>query len=206
MNDHLSVKLSPWCYLFYFCIVSGYVCSLFGEPDTTADALTEDARPFIIALKPAVTYRYPVGELAHEWAPYITGGLLVDLPTYTNNFIFRIALEAGKIKSKNIESFDYTIFHPSLSLCYTIKIANNVLLRPRIGVTSTTIHISDESIVRNLDLMATWESEFGALVGIEPSFRFNKLEFSLPAGYTRIFSSPHPFSYTSISFTVGVHI
>ncbi|MBD3322232.1 MAG: hypothetical protein GF350_14125 [Chitinivibrionales bacterium] len=160
---------------------------------------------FVISVKPCVTYRHPVYELADEWDSYYTFGIATDVPTLARNFAFRIELEAGTIESKSIDSFEYTIFHPSLSLVYEFSvISNRIFILPRIGVTSTTIHIEDETIFRNMDLMATWESEFGALAGVEPCFRYRKFEATIPVSLAWTFSSPEPFVFIAVSISAGM--
>ena len=127
--------------------------------------------------------------------------------------LVRFSLEAGETdmeKNETTATFpkiieNLKIAHMALSVSYDIPLIKySFIIRPRIGLSNTMISVEDFKFKKLFHIFRESENEFGIIGGIEPIYKINRIQLSIPLYGDLMFSSPEPFITGNVSFTVGV--
>lgn len=217
----IVLNSSPYClqsyfrlFLFTFILVILSITALYSQEQTDSTTLKAPSEESIrIAPHLSTTFHYPIKHGGYIWKPYFTGGIHIDFPTYLPRMLVRFSIEGGEmdmdengktaIFNEVIENLN--IAHMALSVSYDIPlIKGTFILRPRIGLSNTMINTGDFQFKKFFVILRESENEFGIIGGIEPIYRINRIQLSLPLYGDLMFSSPEPFISGNVSFTVGV--
>jgi hypothetical protein len=137
------MRLCPRSYLFPLPVLSRISAGLFilfygfglvsGCRAANSDSLSKPpqaafgpATPQKVGFSIGGGLKIPAVSGGEKWAPYLTAGCILDLPTYIHNLLFRIGADAGTINSLVPESIP-TEYHRLYILQGSVSIAYDIV-------------------------------------------------------------------------------
>jgi hypothetical protein len=184
---------------FGFGLVSGCQAADTHELSRLRQPTYGPATPQKIGFSIGGGMKIPAGSGGEKWAPYLTAGSILNLPTHIRNLLFRFGADAGAINSLVPESIPAAyqrlyILQGSVSIAYDIYlISQDITLRPGVGLSQTWIQPAGGVTLRTIEPFNGSEKTFGALIGAEVIWRIRQLSISIPLQMNYAFSAPHRY-------------
>ncbi|MBD3420744.1 MAG: hypothetical protein GF398_11555 [Chitinivibrionales bacterium] len=168
------------------------------RPEPGADSLSSK---FSLSLNGS--YKILHGNLAESWNNYFAGGLEARFATHHNKYYLSTTFDFGRIDGKAQLDKSHFIMQLGVLMERKIFIADNITLYPVLGVISTAINLQPFDHITTLDIIATWENEFGFQAGLSAGVGFGKYFIAIPLRFGWTFSQPERLLNTAISFCFG---
>lgn len=199
----LPLKLSPISMLlfifFLITVIPGYA---------EDSASTSNRSDFKLGIKVLGTLNVPLSTSDRVWSPFPSCGLKVSLPVGVDNVEIHGTAEYGLIKGYEDEDLEVKTGIIRLLVSYTLPLkSDKISVKPFLGIMDMMIHHNGEDILESVidtEIFKNVENEFGASIGVEPEFNFNRFSVSLPIFYDILFSSPKIYQSLNTSLAIGI--
>jgi hypothetical protein len=119
----------------------------------------------------------------------IAGGIQCDFPVGMDHLTLRFGADIGKVlKTDHTDATG--ILLSNISLVYSIPLYHKaIFIHPALSLLNCALHAQPSGDVRDAIIIATWENEFGAGMGVQVTYVFKRISISVPCMVGVIFSS-----------------